>query len=256
MIEGRTPPVLSMLSSAEEIFRMRRKFRFVLLWTITASIWVIISSVLFVSYIILGKHYGPLALDAFIVVLIVIGLPLLLLSPYIIYSSRKGSDRLENFIKEFYPIWIKVRFELSLNLEGDLHDKIISVIENLDDDFKKYTVNPAIKKDQSQISKKFDIIVKGKNRVAAVKIMAGSSVTEKLELENMEREASAIAKMLKVKSATLIVVLTTQNKESSSVPQISVKPVKGVRTIVVSYDDSGFLVEKVTPLSGRPLIKT
>jgi hypothetical protein len=62
--------------------------------------------------------------------------------------------------------------------------------------------------------------------------------------------------MLKVKSATLIVVLTTQNKESSSVPQISVKPVKGVRTIVVSYDDSGFLVEKVTPLSGRPLIKT
>ena len=186
MIEGRTPPVLSMLSSAEEIFRMRKKFRFVLLWTITASIWVIISSVLFVSYIVLGKHYGPLALDAFIAILIVIGLPLLLLSPYIIYSSRKGSDRLENFIKEFYPIWIKVRFELSVSPEGDLHDKIISVIENLDDDFKKYTENPTIKKGHSNMNKKFDIIVKGKNRVAVVKIMDKDLVTEKLELENME----------------------------------------------------------------------
>ena len=72
----------------------------------------------------------------------------------------------------------------------------------------------------------------------------------------MESEASVIAKMLKVKSATLIVVLTTQNKESSSALQIGVSPIKGVRTIVASYDNSGFIVEKVTPLSGRPLLQT
>ena len=112
MIDGRTPPVLSMLSSAEEIFRMRKKFRFVLLWTVISSLWLLISAILIVSDVILGNHYGPIAQDAFEVILTAIGLPLLLTSPYIIHSSSKGSTKLENFIKEFYPIWVKVRFEL------------------------------------------------------------------------------------------------------------------------------------------------
>lgn len=254
MIDGRTPPVLSMLSSADEIFRMRKKFRFVLLWTITASIWVLISAILVVSDVILGKHYGPIVLDAFAVVLIVIGLPLLLTAPYVIHSSFRGSRKLENFIKEFYPIWVKVRFELSVNPEENLHDKLISIIENLDDDFRTYVENPNIKKDPSNIRKKFDIIVKGKKRVAVAKIIDKESIHEKLELGNTEIEANAIAKMLKVKRATLIVILTTQNKDNSNKLQINAEIVKGVRTIVASYDDSGFVVEKVTPLSGRPLL--
>lgn len=251
MIEGRTPPVLSMLNSAEEIFRMRKRFRSVLLWAILASIWVIVSSVLLITYAVLGKHYGPFVIDAFVVILFLIGLPLLLMAPNTIYSSLKGSDKLEKFIEEFYPIWIKVRFELSVSPEGDLQDKIISVIENLDDDFEKYTENPTIKNDNLNISKNFDIIVKGKNRVAVVKIMDKDLVTEKLELEDNESEALVIAKMLKVKNATLIIVLTTKNKNNSSPLQINARPIKGVRTIVASYDASGFVVEKVTPLSTR-----
>lgn len=144
-----------------------------------------------------------------------------------------------------------MRFELSVGPEGDLHDKIISVIKNLDDDFKKYVENPTIKRDRSDINKKFDIIVKGKNRVAVAKIMEKDLVKDKWELENMEREASVIAKMLKVKNATLIVILATKYKGSSSLSQISIEPLKGVRTIVASYDGSGFIVERVTPLSTR-----
>ena len=254
MIDGRTPPVLSMLSSAEEIFKMRKKFRFVLLWTAIASLWLLISAILVVSEVILGKHYGPIALDAFAAILIVIGFPLLLTSPYVIKSSFNGSTKLENFIKEFYPIWVKVRFELSVNPEGNLHDKLISIIENLDDDFRTYVENPTIKKDPSNVGKKFDFIVKGKKRVAVAKVIDRGSVHEKLELENTEIEANAIAKMLRVKKATLIVILTTQNKDNLNRLQINAEIVKGVRTIVASYDGSGFVVEKVPPLSGRPLL--
>ena len=256
MIDGRTPPVLSMLSSAEEIFRMRKKFRFVFLWTVITSLWMLISAILMISDVILGGHYGTIALYVFVVILIGIGFPLLLTSPYIIKSSFKGSTKLENFIEEFYPIWIKVRFELAVNSEGSLHDKLISIIENLDDDFRIYVENPNIKNDPSNICKKFDIIVKGKKRVAVVKVIDKKSIPEILELEDTEIEAHTVAKMLKAINATLIIILINQNKDNPNGLKINTEIVKGVRTIIASYDDSGFVVEKITPLSGRPLLTT
>ncbi|MEM0136448.1 MAG: hypothetical protein QXU18_14675 [Thermoplasmatales archaeon] len=253
MISGRTPPVLSMLSSAEDIFKMRSKYRFVLLWTIIASIWIIISSILVASYAILGKQYEPLALDAFVVLIIFVGIPLLATSFFAINDSKKGTTKLEKFIQEFYPIWVKARFELSISFEGTLQDKITSILADLDEDFRRYEVNPQIRKDTLEIRRNFDFIIKGKGRVATVKIMDKNSIKGSVDIGQLESASKNIANMIRVKRALLIVIITGNNKSQLNEMSINAENVKGVRSIVVSYNGFNFYVEKVTPLGGKSL---
>jgi hypothetical protein len=256
MINGKTPPVLSMLNSAEDIFRMRKKYRFVLLWTITASIWIIASSALIILDIVLGKQYATFALDAFVALIIVIGIPLFITSFFAVNDSAKGSVKLENFIKEFYPIWVKVRFELSVSSEGTLEQKISTILGDMDNDFKKYILNPSIKKDSAGIAKNFTSIIKGKKQVATIKVMEKNSPEDALDINQFQIETNKVAKLIRAKSAMLIVVL--MDEKHSSLKDINFKEdrVNWVRSIIVSYDGSNFIVEKVTPLRGKPLISS
>jgi hypothetical protein len=249
MIDGKNPPVLSMLNSAEKIFKMRRNFRFIFFWAILASVWIIISFAVFFAYLILPLPYKLIVLDSFVLLGFFIGLLILILSPYVILSSSKRTTQFEQFLSTFYPIWVKAKVELYVPSPTEIPKSIEMLISEIDDRLTKYDVNPKIPTKYKSSVSVFDFIMKSKRRFATIKIVRESDSFSQEELKSLQRESLKMANIFKFKSSLLVVVL----ENVKSMEERYIDDMAGVRSIILGYYHSEFSLNFISPLNKHSL---
>ncbi len=249
MISGKNPPVLSMLNSAEKIFKMRRNFRFIFFWGILASVWIIISFAFFFAYLGSPLPYRLFLLYSFILIGFFIGLPILILSPYIILSSSKRTTQFEQFLSTFYPIWVKAKVELFVSSPTGILKSIEMLISEIDDRLTEYDVNPKFPTKYKNYVNTFDFTMKSKRRFATIKIASESDGFSQEELKSLQIESLKMANIFKFKSSLLVVVLeNVKNMEERYIDDIA-----SVRCIILGHYRAEFSLNFISPLNKRSL---
>lgn len=182
------PPVFSILESAESIYSMRKKFRLVLLWAIYASIWIILVSGLFAAYIVSPGVFKMYEIIAAAILAVFIGIPLFVIAIFVLPYSWKGASKIENFMSDFHPTWVKMQVELA-NVEGDeIEKKILDTVTKV---MPKYRTLKASSKRSRTILKNFgnfDLIFHKGRKFGLVITPPHGSNLNKEGIINMEKD--------------------------------------------------------------------
>ena len=236
MNETNVPPVLSMLNAAKEVFDSRKNFRLIFTYTFLTGMFILIESISFIVYIFtIGTKVGAISLDIVVTFILVLGLPLLILSPFSIYYSRGSVRKFESFVSSFYPIFLSAEVDLFVSNGESLNDSIISIIKSIDRDFERA-------KNIKDISDVFDIILKAKRKVATVAIMNEEYDYSKAKLKDIQTSAIEVSKKMRKKFCLLIIINTGQN----NLNEIELNKIKGLRTIILEKTENGFKLNYVS----------
>lgn len=243
MNSAKVPPVLSMLFAAREIFNSRRNFRLIFLFTFLSGLFILIEFIFFITFIVSNiTVIKAVSLDIVVTISIVLGFPLLLFAPFIIYYSRTGVKRFESFVSNFYPIFLKTEVDLFIPSSEYLRDSVISVLRSIDKDFEKAKVNPDISKKAVEVAGSFDIILKAKGKIAAVLIMKDNKIRNSIELKEIQLDAERLRLTLRKNFCLLVIVTTQEGNLKEAVPE----NVKKLRTIILEKTSSGFKLDYVS----------
>ena len=236
MNETKVPPVLSMLNAAKEVFDSRKNFRLIFTYTFLTGVFILIESISFIVYVFtIGTRVGAISLDIVVTFILVLGLPLLILSPFSIYYSRGSVRKFESFVSSFYPIFLGAEVDLFVSNGESLNDSIISIIKSIDRDFER-------SKNIKDMSNVFNIILKAKRKVATVAIMNEEYDYSKAKLKDVQISAIEVSKKMKKKFCLLIIINTGQNNLS----EIELNKFKGLRTIILEKTENGFKLNYVS----------
>ena len=236
MNETKVPPVLSMLNAAKEVFDSRKNFRLIFTYTLLTGVFILIESISFIVYIFtIGTKVGAISLDIVVTFILVLGLPLLILSPFSIYYSRGSVRKFESFVSSFYPIFLGAEVDLFVSNGESLNDSIISIIKSIDRDFER-------SKNIKDMSDIFDIILKAKRKVATVAIMNEEYDYSKATLKDVQISAIEVSKIMKKKFCLLIII----NNGKNNLNEIELNKFKGLRTIILEKTENGFKLNYVS----------
>lgn len=236
MNETKVPPVLSMLNAAKEVFDSRKNFRLIFTYTFLTGVFILIESISFIVYVFtIRTRVGAISLDIVVTFILVLGLPLLILSPFSIYYSRGSVRKFESFVSSFYPIFLSAEVDLFVSNGESLNDSIISIIKSIDRDFER-------SKNIKDISDVFDIILKAKRKVATVAIMNEEYDYSKAKLKDIQTSAIEVSKKMRKKFCLLIIINTGQN----NLNEIELNKIKGLRTIILEKTENGFKLNYVS----------
>lgn len=236
MNNSKVPPVLSMLSAAGDVFKSRKKFRLIFLYTFVSGIFILIEFVSFITYVFTkGTVVGDISLDIVVTFVLVLGFLLVVLSVPIVYYSKYSVRKFEAFVSNFYPIYLKTEIELFVPGEESLNDSIVSLIKTIDNDFKRASENPNFPKKVIDITKKFDIILKARKKIAAV-IIVNDVGNESEKFKDIQLKAIELTKKLGKKSCMLVIV----NSKEQLFNGDEFKDLKGLRTIILNESKNGF----------------
>lgn len=135
-------PVMSLLSSAESIYMLRKKYRFVFVWAIASGMWIIATTALFITYMLVGKNYQAGIIDAVALLAVILGFPIFITAWFTVNYSGKVSKQMEDFLKDFLPIWIKVRMELLPSTGDSQVQKLRSKIKEIYPSYRNFDSVP------------------------------------------------------------------------------------------------------------------
>lgn len=190
------PPVFSILESAESIYSMRKKFRLILLWALYASIWIILISGLFVAYIVSPGVFKMYEIYAAAILTILIGIPLFLAAIFVLPYSWEGANKIENFMSDFHPTWVKMQVELG-NVEGDdIEKKIFNTVTKI---MPKYRILKGYSTRSRTILKNFgnfDLIFHKGRKLGLIITSPHDSNLNKEDILNVEKDISTKCKKL------------------------------------------------------------
>lgn len=148
---------------------MRGGYKFVLLWSVFASVWIIAIAVSFFLYIYLPKAYDTDVIRTVTVITLFLGFPVLALSFFTIYISYKGYKRFKVFTTDFYPMWLRTRLNLSQSDEKELMEKINDAIIGVLPEFRKsHDVHIT---SRNKTFEKYDIALRNKKNIVLVKVL-------------------------------------------------------------------------------------
>ena len=236
MNETKVPPVLSMLNAAKEVFDSRKNFRLIFTYTFLTGVFILIESISFIVYVFtIRTRVGAISLDIVVTFILVLGLPLLILSPFSIYYSRGSVRKFESFVSSFYPIFLSAEVDLFVSNGESLNDSIISIIKSIDRDFER-------SKNIKDMSNVFNIILKAKRKVATVAIMNEEYDYSKAKLKDIQTSAIEVSKKMRKKFCLLIIINTGQN----NLNEIELNKIKGLRTIILEKTENGFKLNYVS----------
>lgn len=206
-------PVMSLLSSAESIYMLRKKYRFVFVWAIASGMWIIATTALFITYMLVGKNYQAGIIDAVALLAVILGFPIFITAWFTVNYSGKVSKQMEDFLKDFLPIWIKVRMELLPSTGDSQVQKLRSKIKEIYPSYRNFKRNSKKFQEIQDSVAQFDILVGRKKEIALAKISDSNDLITLDNLKTMENDALRIAKKLKAKVRLMAVVQNQFNEE-------------------------------------------
>lgn len=242
MAEDRDTKIHNVLSSAGSIYRMRGSYKFILLWSAFASIWIIAMAILIGLFIFLPKTLDTAISGTIGAITLFLGLPILALSFITIYVAYKGYGRFNNFIFDFYPIWLSMRLDLSIPDGNDLSDKLAEMIKGAFPRFKKSTrIESTTNIDRL---KNYDVVLKRKKEIAISKIIAENEYAD-----YMNWVVSRNRKFFKKLSVKLMIIVIRDFSDQSLLERINsnTKLMKETSIVVMGYKDDLLSILKITP---------
>lgn len=205
-------PILDLLGSAEALYKMREKYRFVVIWGILASLWLIILFVLLILYVILGRNFDKVLIYGISAISIFIGFPLIVTTFWLIPYSLESSRTMENFLLDFKPIWIKMRLEL-LPAEGSgTIERLTNKIKELDSRFRNARVIREPKQPSTDSNSNFDIFMKKGHKIAVAKLLSDS---EEGIQAIQEIKSKTILRAKSLRSDISVLVIASEREFSS-----------------------------------------
>ena len=244
-------PVLSILSSAESIYLMRRKYRFALVWTIISSIWLISMATLFTVFIIVAPNLKAIVALTAVVIVIVLGIPLFITTPFAIFYSRKTFQELDSFLSDFFPLWIRLKFELLPSEGSNTRQRLMKKVEELMPSFVSDSVGPKLSSKKTIGDPRFDIGLKKDRKLILAKIITHNGSASKKEFEEVTENALSLSKRLKLDLALLLIVVHfTIDQDITDAIQHN-DQFKKMKTTIVALREDGdhFQVESLSTFS-------
>ena len=193
------PPVFSILDSAESIYSMRNKFRLVLLWAIYASIWIILISALFVAFIVSPSVFKTYEIYAAAILTVFLGIPLFIIAILVLPYSWKGAIKIENFMSDFHPTWVKMQVEFG-NMEGDQgENKLFNIVTKLIPNYRLLKTYSKRSRTILKNFKDFDLMLHKGRKLGLLKTIPHGSNLDKESILNLENEVSLKCKQFGLK---------------------------------------------------------
>jgi len=235
MVNTQNPPVMSMINSAEKIYKMRKSYELILIWAITASIWLITSVLIIIIGVIFFKPYEAFLIDILAIIAIAVGFPSFIISIPVIYLSWKSNKKLHSFTSKFYPLWVKIRVEIEQPDGKDIIEKSINELESIDNRFKNCDINPELPKKLSYDKLPFNRIVKGKRILAEISIINDNN----MDINNLYANIKKISKGFKIKNNIILIITCNEPDKYLKEPE---KKLKNTDAIYLNYYNSKFSV--------------
>lgn len=237
MNQTEVPPVLSMLSAARNIFISRRKFRLLFLYTILTGILILsFSACLFIYIYTIGTTVADFTLQLVVILCLILGFPLFLLTPFVIIYTKTNVKNFQSFVSSFYPIFLRTEIDLFLPTSENFNDSVISMMRTFDVDLKKSKINPNLPQKVKDISNSFDVILKSKRKVAAVKVVQELDDQFEKSIAKWQTDLMEISRAVRKSNSLLVVV---SKGEKSKISQ-NIESIRKLRTIVLNSTENGF----------------
>ncbi len=242
MSEPGDPRIHKVLSSAGSIYRMRGGYKFVLLWAVFASIWIITTATLFGLFYYLPKSFDTTVIGTATVVTMLLGIPVLVLAFLTIYVAYNGYKRFKVFIYDFYPIWLGTRLELSTPIETDLTEKIIDMIKGAMPRFKK-SGNGDVSLRYPSL-KSFDIVLKSKREIALSKVIHQKEMLN--EVIDTVSNSKNIPRKLRVKLLVIVLDVPIDANALMNMKLMKKWP-RDAALVIMDNVDGNVSVKKIIP---------
>lgn len=209
-------PVLSVLASAESIYKLRNNYRFALYWSMALGIWLI--GVIGISILFAIFHYSTNSGEYFGFVLSVglAGVFFIFTTPVMILYAWRGSLRLSDFLNVFKPLWLRLKIEMaSANSQDAVAVLTELVLGTLPFTRRSRVIHHANVESASE-SDYFDVCVKKRHNMALIKRLSKSPQITANELIRIKLSAQTLASQRKSK-LNLLLVLTEGVYESECI---------------------------------------
>lgn len=245
--------MLTFLDAAEAVYRAQNKYRFVLAWAVGTSLWILATllPLVIVDVFDLGP-VGAFILDTWFYVLFVGLVVFAYFSPFALYWAWKASQTLNGFLKDFYPLWYKVRFEMLPAGGANVDEQLFNKLGELHPGLRKAEVAYGVDVPGRHGSHHFTVLAKSRSvlppvpfprQMALVRRFASETPTSRAELEKLKEDALDCTK--KTGILKVLVAISPVGFESDAVEWARSKdglPTKNVVCSLLTYRDEQFSV--------------
>lgn len=249
------PPVFNILDSAEAIYSKRRQFRIVLLWAVFASIWIISVSTLFGLYTFGPKDLQTVEIYIVVVLSIFLGLPIFIASVFVLPISWNSSNRLEDFMANFHPIWVKMQAE-GESIRGGGEEKVANqLLRKLMPGYKNMALSSKVSKKIDSHMASFDIIKYRRKKLAVIKLLTPGDSIDKDAIIELEKDALAKTKKAGYRIDFFALVQDQYGIDFTDWEGEDFLTGSGCMVLFLERSGKWLSVKWVSPIKKRPLIK-
>ena len=237
------------------MYFMRRKFRFVLLWAIIASLWIIVVSILFAVYIFGPKVFQTTDILIIDISAIFIGIPLFFASIFVLPYSWNGAAKIEKFMTDFHPIWVKMQVEAENIVGGRDIEKLHRIVNTLIPKYKNYKPSSKMGKKVKASLSGFEIVVHDRRKLGLVKVTSEGQLYDKNSILDLEKTVISLANKLRCKVGFLALV---QNEFADELldwdEDVDILIKRGALLLFLENAEDGLRPKWVSPPNKRPLL--
>lgn len=245
-------PVLTLLDAGEAVFRTRAKFRFVFGWTFATSVWIVVVAFLFVLPQMVGPGPGGSLAGLWLFVAVLGGVLFVVLGPQAMVYAWTGSKALESFLKDFFPLWFKLKLELLPSAGGAVEERLLARLEGLIPRLKRSSVGMNAQIPGQGGIHRFSIVARSRaipgppmgppHRLALVQRF--DRLVTKGDLVKLKEDAQDVVK----KTGYGLYLLIALGRDGFDPEAIAWArgdeglPTRGITSALVSYSNEGFTV--------------
>ncbi len=199
-------PVLSVLASAESIYKLRNNYRFALYWSMALGIWLI--GVIGISILFAIFHYSTNSGEYFGFVLSVgiAGVFFIFTTPLMILYAWRGSMRLSDFLNVFNPLWLRLKIEMASANSQDAVSVLTELVLSTLPFTRRSKVIYHENVESASESDYFNVCVKKRRNIALIKKLSKCPQITANELKGIKLSAQMMASQYKSKLTLLLVL--------------------------------------------------
>ena len=245
-------PILTLLDAGEAVFRTRAKFRFVFGWAFATSVWLVLVATLFVLQEIVGPGLRGSLTGLWIFVAVLGGVLFVVLGPQAMVYAWTGSKALESFLKDFFPLWFKLKLEMLPSSGGTVEERLLARLQALIPQLKRSSVGMNAQIPGKSGIHHFSIIARSRaipgppmgppHRLALVQRF--DHLVTRGDLVKLKEDAQDVVK----KTGYRLYLLVALGRDGFDPEAIAWArgdeglPTRGITSALVSYTDEGFTV--------------
>lgn len=230
----------NLVNAASSIYKVKQDFGLVFVWSLLSSIFTISVGTLFALYIFLPKAYGSDILIAVTSVVIALGIPVFIFAFVNIFKAYGSSKLMNSFYLNFYPIWLKTRFDL-LPPKGESAEEVMeNKIRGMIPTFKRaQKLTPSYR---GGALSDYDVILRKRKEIALVKVLKDDEEINP-ELFRINRRNLRRFKF----RLLLVLIRPNMGLQNISIPPSEVMSSRRTAFVFVEREQTGYAVRNVIP---------